>query len=129
MSPTELAGCRARIDQIDAVLVRLIAARQRQVAIIAGLKPGPDQVRDQKRVAAILVRIRSAARRHGLDEQIAVPVWRELLERSAQSQQALLREIGAKARLDEGQAAQASPSRRSQPRSSMKAASPAQESP
>ena len=102
MSAAELTARRSRIDRIDAVLVRLVAARQRQVAFIAGLKAGPDSVRDPERIAAILARVRSAAQRCGLDEAIAIPVWRELLERSAEAQQALLRAPGTIGRLDEG---------------------------
>ncbi|MDI1328475.1 MAG: chorismate mutase [Brevundimonas sp.] len=105
MSASELAARRARIDRIDAVLVRLVAARQRQVVLIAGLKAGPDRVRDPERIADILARVRAAARRYGLDEATAVPVWRELLERSAEAQQALLRAPGSIGRLDQGQAA------------------------
>jgi len=90
MNTTELEARRARIDRIDSALVRLVAARQRQVAVIATLKTGPDSARDPVRIAAILTRVQSAARRCGLDEAIAIPVWRELLERSAESQQALI---------------------------------------
>lgn len=90
MSLPELEARRARIDRIDSVLVRLVAARQRQVAVIAALKAGPDSVRDPARIAVILARVQSAARRCGLDEAIAIPVWRELLERSAEAQQALI---------------------------------------
>lgn len=94
MNTTELESRRARIDRIDAVLVRLVAARQRQVAVIAALKAGPDSVRDPARIAAILARVQSAARRCGLDEAIAIPVWRELLERSAEAQQTLIARAG-----------------------------------
>lgn len=90
MSMSELEVRRSRIDQIDTILVRLVAARQRQVAVIAALKAGPDSVRDPARIAAILARVQSAARHCGLDEAIAIPVWRELLERSAESQQMLM---------------------------------------
>ena len=90
MNTTELEARRARIDRIDSVLVRLVAARQRQVAVIAALKAGPDSVRDPARIAAILARVQSAARHCGLDETIAIPVWRELLERSAESQKMLI---------------------------------------
>jgi len=90
MSMSELEARRARIDRIDSVLVRLVAARQRQVAVIAALKAGPDSVRDPARIAAVLARVRSAARDSGLDEAIAIPVWRELLERSAEAQQTFI---------------------------------------
>lgn len=129
MSAAELAVRRARIDRIDAVLVRLVAARQRQVALIAGLKAGPDSVRDPERIAAILARVRSDAGRYGLDEAIAVPVWRELLERSAEAQQALLRRPDQTGPLDDGPAAAASPSSRSPRPSSMPGEFVAQESP
>ena len=130
MSAVELAARRARIDRIDAVLVRLVAARQRQVAFIAGLKTGPDSVRDPERIAAILARVRAAARRSGLDETIASAVWCELLERSAQAQQALLRAPeGMTHGLDEGQAAAASASSRPDRFSSIQAASDVRETP
>ncbi|HWQ87637.1 chorismate mutase [Brevundimonas sp.] len=128
MSAAELAARRTRIDRIDAVLVRLVAARQRQVALIAGLKAGPESVRDPQRVAAILARVRSAAGRCGLDEALAVAVWRELLERSAEAQQALLRRSDPIGRLDDGQAAGAGPSSLSPPRSSMPDGTVVQES-
>jgi isochorismate pyruvate lyase len=110
VSAAELAARRARIDRIDKVLVRLVAARQRQVALIAGLKAGPESVRDPERIAAILARVRSDARRCGLDEAIAVPVWRELLERSAEAQQTLLGGPDLMGRLNDGHAPAASPS-------------------
>lgn len=94
MNLSELEARRARIDRIDSVLVRLVAARQRQVAVIAALKAGPDNVRDPARIAAILARVQSTARRCGLDEAIAIPVWRELLERSAEAQQTLIARAG-----------------------------------
>ena len=90
MNLSELEARRARIDQIDSVLVRLVAARQRQVAVIAALKAGADSVRDPVRIAAVLARVQSTARGCGLDEAIAIPVWRELLERSAEAQQMLI---------------------------------------
>ena len=90
MNTIELEARRARIDRIDSILVRVIAARQRQVALIAALKAGPDSVRDPVRIAAVLARVQSTARGCGLDEAIAIPVWRELLERSAEAQQMLI---------------------------------------
>lgn len=129
MSAAELAVRRARIDRIDAVLVRLIAARQRQVALIARLKAGPDSVRDPERIAVVLARVRREARRCGLEEAIAAPVWRELLERSAEAQQALLRRPDPTGPLDEEQAAAASASSRPARSSSMSGGSVAQESP
>lgn len=129
MSAAELAVRRGRIDRIDGVLVRLVAARQRQVAMIAGLKAGPDGVRDPERVAAVLARVRSAAGRHGLDEAFAVAVWRELLERSAEAQQAMLRRPDRTSRLDEEQVAPASPSSHSARPSSMPDGAAVQESP
>jgi chorismate mutase len=129
VSAAELAARRTRIDRIDAVLVRLLAARQRQVALIAGLKAGPESVRDPQRVAAILARVQSAAGRCGLDEALAVAVWRELLERSAEAQQAMLRRPDRTSRLDEEQVAPASPSSHSARPSSMPDGAAVQESP
>jgi isochorismate pyruvate lyase len=91
---TELEARRARIDRIDSLLVRLVAARQREVAVIAAFKAGPDSVRDPARISAILDRVRSTARRCGLDEAIAIPVWRELLEQSAEAQRRFIAGAG-----------------------------------
>lgn len=124
MSAAELSARRARIDRIDAVLVRLMAARQRQVAHIARLKAGPDNVRDPKRISDILNRVRTTALCCGLEEAIAIPVWRELLERSAEAQQEQLRLSGKTiSHLDEVQTAAAHQSRSARPVSSMQAAS------
>ena len=124
MSTDELAARRARIDRIDTALVRFMAARQREVMQIARLKRDPDAIRDPQRIVVILDRIRAAAHRYGLDEAVATPVWRELLERSAQTQQSLLRqEVGSAARLDEGQYAAGSPSSSSRGTSPMQGGS------
>lgn len=130
MNPTELEHRRARIDKIDDVLVRLLAMRQRQVARIALLKSGPDAVRDPQRVARVLARVRVTARRNGLDERLALPVWRELLERSAEAQLAQLQtNVPTSTRLDEGQAAAGSPSRPPGHTGSMQTTSAFRESP
>ncbi|WP_339873521.1 chorismate mutase [uncultured Brevundimonas sp.] len=129
MSTDELAARRARIDRIDTALVRFMAARQREVMQIARLKRDPDGVRDPERIAFILDHIRIAARRYGLDEAVATPVWRELLERSAQAQQSLLRRnVDHRACLDEGQCAAGRPSSRPGGRSPMQG-EPAQRNP
>lgn len=124
MSTGELAARRARIDRIDSILVRLMAARQRQVMHIARLKQDPDAIRDPERIAAILVRIRAAAQRYGLDEAVATPVWCELLERSAETQQTLLRrEAQTRVRLDHEQDPAGSRSRSSRDPSPMQSGS------
>lgn len=89
--PRRLAALRARIDRLDRLMVRVLAARQRQAARIAALKPDPGAVRDAVRVAEVLARVAIAARAHGLSPAIALPVWRELLERSAEDQAARVR--------------------------------------
>lgn len=130
MNTIELEARRARIDRIDSVLVRLVAARQREVAVIAALKTGPDSVRDPARIAAILTRVKSAAQRCGLDEAIAIAVWRELLERSAESQETLIAQANRPIhRLDEVQAAASGSSTGSPLGSSMQAVFFVRESP
>tara|TARA_R110002124_G_scaffold132703_7_gene295240 strand:- start:548 stop:940 length:393 start_codon:yes stop_codon:yes gene_type:complete len=124
VSTGELAARRARIDRIDTVLVRLMAARQREVMHIARLKRDPDAIRDPQRIAVILARIRAAAQRYGLDEAVAAPVWRELLERSAQAQQAQLRRgTQPRTRLDHKQDSAGSRSRSSRDASPMQSGS------
>lgn len=87
----ELERLRRRIDRIDTALVRLLAARQRKVELIALIKGDPERVRDPRRVAEVLRKVQAEARRAGLSERIVEPVWRELLEGSAREEQALLR--------------------------------------
>lgn len=72
---------RAGVDEIDRMLVALIARRQGYMDAAARIKPSRDVVRDEARIAQVLANVRAEASRHGLSWSIAEPVWRELMER------------------------------------------------
>lgn len=87
----ELMRLRARIDRLDRVLVRRLAERQRLVEAVALLKADPCRVRDPARMERVLANVERAAAVEGLSAAIARPVWRELMDRSAEHEAALLR--------------------------------------
>lgn len=86
----ELTRLRAEVDRIDLQLVELMAARQTLVQAIAGVKGDPARVRDPRREEAILARVGRASIGAGLSLDIALPVWRRLLEVSVEYERALL---------------------------------------
>lgn len=73
---------RAEIDRIDRALVRLVAERQGYIEAAARIKTHHDDIRVEWRIRDVLTKVLAAARREGLSERIAEPVWRELIERS-----------------------------------------------
>lgn len=72
---------RAGVDEIDRLLVALIARRQGYMDAAARIKPSRAVVRDEARIQQVLSNVRAEAERHGLSWAIAEPVWRELMER------------------------------------------------
>ncbi|MGD9965822.1 MAG: chorismate mutase [Hyphomonadaceae bacterium] len=72
---------RAGVDEIDRMLVALIARRQGYMDAAARIKPSRDVVRDDTRIQQVLSNVRAEAERRGLSWAIAEPVWRELMER------------------------------------------------
>ena len=86
----EMTRLRQRIDHIDRALVRQLAERQRLVEAIARLKADPRRVRDPVRIEAVLANVIHTAASGGLSRAIAEPVWRELMERCADHEAALL---------------------------------------
>lgn len=86
----ELMRLRARIDQLDRALVRRLAERQRLVEAVARLKVDPDRVRDPARIERVLANVIQVAAVRGLSRAIVEPVWRELMDRSADHEVALL---------------------------------------
>lgn len=87
----EMMQLRQQIDQLDRALVRRLAERQRLVEAVARLKADPGRVRDPVRIEAVLANVARAAAADGLSRAIAEPVWRELMDRSADHEAALLR--------------------------------------
>ena len=72
---------RAGVDEVDRMLVALIARRQGYMDAAARIKPSRDVVRDEARIREVLAKVRAEAGRRGLSWGIAEPVWRELMER------------------------------------------------
>lgn len=92
-----LVKLRARIDRLDRILVRRLAERQRLVEAVARSKADPERVRDPARIDAVLANVLQAAAAGGLSQAIAEPIWRELMERSAEHEAAILTRIAPSA--------------------------------
>lgn len=84
----DLAELRARLDGIDADLVRLAAERQRTVAEIGRLKRRDGrQVRDFARERDVLERAAANARAQGIEPALAQQLLQQLIEASLASQE------------------------------------------
>jgi isochorismate pyruvate lyase len=71
---------RAGVDEIDRLLVALIARRQGYMDAAARIKPSRSVVRDEARIQQVLDNVRAAAGPVGLQWSIAEPVWRAMME-------------------------------------------------
>lgn len=72
---------RTGVDEIDRMLVALIARRQGYMAAAARIKTDRTVVRDEDRIKEVLAKVKTEAERQGLSWSIAEPVWREMMER------------------------------------------------
>lgn len=72
---------RAGVDEIDRMLVELIARRQGYMDAAARIKPSRSVVRDEARINQVLANVKAEAEKRGLSWSIAEPVWREMMER------------------------------------------------
>ena len=77
-----MADVRDGVDRLDRALAALIAERSRYMEAAARIKPSRDVVRDEARIEDVIAKVKAAAAQVGLPEQIAEPVWRELVEQS-----------------------------------------------
>lgn len=77
----DMKDVRAGVDEIDRLLVALIARRQGYMDAAARIKPNRDVVRDDARIREVLSKVKAEAERQGLSWSIAEPVWREMMER------------------------------------------------
>lgn len=75
---------RDGVDRMDRALAALIAERTRYMEAAARIKPSRDVVRDADRIEDVVSKVKAAARKVGLPETVAEPVWRELVEQSIQ---------------------------------------------
>ena len=76
-----MSDVRAGVDEIDRLLVALIARRQGYMDAAARIKTDRNVVRDEKRIQDVLAKVKAEAERQGLEWSIAEPVWRKLMER------------------------------------------------
>jgi isochorismate pyruvate lyase len=72
---------RAGVDEIDRMLVALIARRQGYMDAAARIKTDRNVVRDEARINQVLANVKAEAEKQGLAWSIAEPVWREMMER------------------------------------------------
>jgi isochorismate pyruvate lyase len=77
----DMTDVRAGVDEIDRMLVALIARRQGYMDAAARIKTSRSTVRDEARINAVLANVKAECERHGLSWSIAEPVWREMMER------------------------------------------------
>ena len=79
---TTMPELREQIDRLDRALVGLLSERQRYIERAAEIKSDRAAVRDEARIADVLIKVLDEARRAGLNADIAEPVWRSLMESS-----------------------------------------------
>jgi isochorismate pyruvate lyase len=77
-----MAELREQIDALDQELVAMLARRQLYIERAAILKRERQAVRDDARIEDVVSKVLAAARKAGLSEAIAEPVWRTLIEES-----------------------------------------------
>ena len=77
----DMTDVRAGVDEIDRMLVALIARRQGYMDAAARIKTDRNVVRDEARINEVLAKVRAEAAKHGLSWAIAEPVWRQMMER------------------------------------------------
>jgi isochorismate pyruvate lyase len=77
----DMKDVRAGVDEIDRMLVALIARRQGYMDAAARIKQSREVVRDEARIREVLAKVKAEADKRGLSWSIAEPVWREMMER------------------------------------------------
>ncbi|MET8877870.1 chorismate mutase [Nocardia sp. NPDC004604] len=79
-APESLAEVRARIDAVDAELIRFLAHRQNLVRTAAAFKTDEHAVRAPDRVAQVVALARERATEAGLAPAVAESVWRAMID-------------------------------------------------
>jgi isochorismate pyruvate lyase len=77
----DMTDVRQGVDEIDPMLVALIARRQGYMDAAARIKTDRNVVRDEARINEVLAKVKAECERHGLAWTIAEPIWREMMER------------------------------------------------
>ena len=87
----EMSDVRRLIDELDEELVTLLAKRQRQIERAAKVKPAlgiPANV--PERVDEVLAHVLGVARREGASVELAMHLWRALIDWSIQYEERLM---------------------------------------
>ncbi len=76
----DLTGIRKHIDDIDSMIITLLAKRQDFVSAAGKLKKDRQAVQDPKRIEQVIERVRAKASATGLSPEIAERVYRTIIE-------------------------------------------------
>jgi isochorismate pyruvate lyase len=77
-----MAEVRVEIDALDRAIVALLADRLHYIDEAARLKQNRDQVRDEARIADVLMKVEIEAGRLGADPKVVAAAYRALIEAS-----------------------------------------------
>ncbi len=80
MKCSSLEEVRAKIDRIDDSIIKLIAERAEYVRQAAAFKKDESDVKAPDRVKAVLERVGEKARNYGAPPNIAVTVYKNMIE-------------------------------------------------
>lgn len=78
----DMAEVRVEIDALDRRIVALLADRLHYIDEAARLKPRRDLVRDEARIADVLMKVAAEAQRLGADPKVVAAAYRALIEAS-----------------------------------------------
>lgn len=78
---TTMAEVRQGVDALDRALVALLVERQGYMDAAARIKADRHAVLDKARIEDVVAKVKAEARKAGLSETIAEPVWRLLIDR------------------------------------------------
>jgi isochorismate pyruvate lyase len=73
---------RVEIDALDREIVALLADRLHYIGEAARLKQSRGQVRDEARIADVLMKVEAEAQRLGADPKVIAAAYRALIEAS-----------------------------------------------
>ena len=74
-----MAQVREGVDALDRELVALLVKRQAYMSAAGRIKNDRDAVYDADRIEDVVTKVLAEARKQGLSEDIAEPVWRLLI--------------------------------------------------
>jgi len=75
----DLMRIRKNIDDLDSMIITLLAKRSDFVSVAGRLKKNDEGVRDLKRVEQVIGRVRAKAVEKGLDPEIAERTYRTII--------------------------------------------------